>query len=463
MKARVKLLQGVSVFLFFCAFFSTAALAQGEEGYTREAIDLETQDGLDLLAIKYSNGAENPEWGGVIMHPAGDNRLDWRLPYFARAGMVGIGMAGRHHEDVEHAFYESLMLDVATAVEYLREVEKVEKVFLLGHSGGGSLMTLYAHQSAKRPGDRFRSPVAGQPVDWELLGFNRMPHPQSVLRPKPDLNHYKLPRVDLLIVSAAHYGAGWALVRKIDPSVTDEQDPTSLDPALDMYNPANGFEEPPESSNYSKDLTFLGRYKEAQEQRAWRLVRQARSYIEEKEFYAKLMQTPGFKELQLYEQMKITRKAITQRYLLIPRLLAIPNFTDLSIDPNDRVVGSNRTLRPDQGNYSEYFHPSFITPESLVSTEGPSSPVHLLRQIKEVTIPTLFICGTADMQEFPSEREAMFKASGATIKELVWIEGADHGYRPRGPKAGDGKQRDRAAQAMVDFIQKKYPRVVSMP
>ncbi len=457
MKVRMESSQKIWFVLFFCILLCGAALAQEEGGYTREAIDLETQDGLNLLAIKYSNGADNPRWGAVIMHPASDSRRNWRLPYFARAGIVGIGMASRHHRDVAHFFYEPQMLDIAAAVRHLREVDKVEKVFLVGHSGGGSLMTLYAHQSSRPAGERFSSPVAGQPVDWRSLGFSRVPHAGSVVTPRPDLNQFQLPPVDLLIVSASHFGAGWALARKIDPSVTDEKDPTSLNPSLDLYNPANGFRKPPESSNFTKDLSFLARYKEAQTERAWRLVRQAQAYIEEKEFYARLMQSPGFQDLPLYQRIQITRKAITQRYMVIPRLLAIPNFSDLSIDPNHRVTGSNATNRPDQGNYSRYFHPSFITPESLVSAEAPSSPVHLLKQIKEVTIPTLFISGTADMSEYPSEREAMFKASGAATKDLVWIKGADHGYRPRGPKAGDGKQRDRAAEAMIDFVQKAFP------
>ena len=459
MKVRIQLFRQVWFVLFFFILLSRAAFAQGESGYIREAIDLETQDGLNLLAIKYSNGANNARWGAVIMHPAGDMRRDWRLPYFARAGIVGIGMAGRHHRDVAHFFYEPQMLDIAAAVQHLREVDKVEKVFLVGHSGGGSLMTLYAHQSSRRKGERFSSPVAGQPVDWRSLGFSKVPRTSSVLTPRPDLNQYRLPPVDLLIVSAAHFGAGWALVRKIDPSVTDEKDPTSLNSSLDLYNPANGFRNSPESSNFTKNLTFLARYQEGQKERSWRLVRQAQSYIEEKKFYAKLMQSSGFQDLPLYQRIQITRKAIAQRYMVIPRLLAVPNFSDLSIDPNDRVTGSNSTPRPDQGNYSRYFHPSFITPESLVSAEAPSSPVHLLKQIKEVAIPTLFICGTADMSEYPSEREAMFKASGATSKSLVWIEGADHGYRPKGPKAGDGRQRDRAAKAMIDFILKAYQTV----
>ncbi len=445
----------IGPFLFVLYFLSASALAADEPGYTREPIDLRTEDGLNLLALKYSNGVKNPKWGCVIMHPAGDSRRDWRLPYFAKAGIVSIGMSSRYLNDVAHEFYEPIMLDIAAAVKYLREVERVEKVFLVGHSGGGSLMTFYAHQSSKKPGERLKAPVAGNPVDWKTLGFEKPPDVTSVIRPLPDLNKFELPPVDLLIVSSAHHGAGWALVRKIDPSVNDENNPTSLDTSLDMYNPANGFKTPPQSSKYSAE--FLQRYKKAQQDRAWRLVRQAQSYIEDKKFHARLMAQSGFKGLPLYEQIQITRRAITQRYLILFRLLAIPNFTDLSLEPSDRVVGSNATMRPDQGNYSIYFHPSFITPESLVSAEGPSSPVNILKQIKEVTIPTFFICGTADMQEYRSEREAQLRASGAKIKDLVWIEGANHPYLPQGPKAGDGKQRDRAAAAMISFIKKAYP------
>ena len=93
MKVRIQLFRQVWFVLFFFILLSRVAFVQGESGYIREAIDLETQDGLNLLAIKYSNGANNARWGAVIMHPAGDMRRDWRLPYFARAGIVGIGMA----------------------------------------------------------------------------------------------------------------------------------------------------------------------------------------------------------------------------------------------------------------------------------------------------------------------------------------------------------------------------------
>jgi pimeloyl-ACP methyl ester carboxylesterase len=449
--------------VFLLSFAIAAGVPVGVEaqesdpGYRREAVGVETPDGQNRLSMLYTNGAPNPEWGCVIMHPAGDSRQAWQLPYFARAGIAALGMASRYLNNVEHEFYEPIVLDIAGGVKYLREKVGARRICILGHSGGGSLMTFYAHQSALPKGQRRKGAVSGNPVHWKLLGYpeDRDPGTAGSLYQIPDLNNYDLPPVDLMIVSAAHYGAGWALLRKIDPSVTDEDDPTSVDPSLDMYNPANGFKEPPASSKYSPE--FLKRYKEAQEERAWRLVRKAQSIVDDKRFHAKIMERADFKSRPEYEQIQITRKAITQHVIVIYRLLAIPMFTDLSLEPNDREVGSNATMRPDIGNYSDYFHPSHITPESLLSAEGPTSPINLLEQIKDVTIPTLFISGTADMQEYPSEREAMFKASGAKLKDLVWIEGANHGYNPQGPKAGDGKQRDRAADAMIAFMRKAYP------
>ncbi len=45
---------------------------------------------------------------------------------------------------------------------------------------------------------------------------------------------------DLFIALAAHSGRPEVLTAWLDPSVTDESDPVSADPALDPFNPDNG-------------------------------------------------------------------------------------------------------------------------------------------------------------------------------------------------------------------------------
>ncbi len=419
--------------LFLCLWLFGSAHLAAENEFKRQIVELDNEDGTSLWALLYTDSSPNPSTGVISMHPRSDRRRDWRLPYFARAGIAGLGIATRHEKSSENERYEGTLLDLAAGIRYLKNEVGVRRVILVGHSGGGSLVTFYAHQSARKPGERFSSTFTGH---------------------GPDLNQFDLPPVDLLVISASHFGNAYTFIRKIDPSLTDEEDPTSLDPSLDMYNPANGFREPPEPSQYSKE--FLKRFEEGQQARARRVFKKAEALFREKQFYQSLMESSLFKELDPYEQARIEREVIANRYLVIYRLLAIPEFTDLSLDPDEREVGANGSNRPDWANYDRPSHPSVVRVEAFLDTYSPHSHVNLLEQIKEVTIPTLFISGTADMQEYPSEREAMLEASGAKVKKLVWIEGANHSYLPHGPKAGDGKQRDRAMEAILDFVGRNF-------
>ena len=415
-----------TIFLLLSALVTAQPLLAQE--VTSKVVDIETEDKKRLWALLYTNGTP-ATIGMVVMHPRSDSRRDWRLQYFAKAGIASLGMASRHENSSEEERYEDIMLDIAGGVRYLREKVGVKKVFLVGHSGGGSLMIFYANQSGKKPGQRVKGTFTGR---------------------GPDLNKFDLPPVDLLVCSANHFGNQYTTVRKIDPSVTDEDDPTSIDPALDMYNPANGFAPPPKSSKYSKE--FLHKFEEAQQARYERLTQHALSIFREKQMYQKLMDSSEFQKLDPYEQIKVRRKATARHYMKNYRFTAIPEGTDLSIDPTDRDYGINSTPRPDWDNYASNTHPATVPIETFLDTNTPFANVHALKNLPEVTIPTLFITGTADMQEYPSEREAMYKVSGAKVKQVVWIEGANHPYLPQGPKAGDGKQRDRAADAMLKFI-----------
>ena len=201
----------------------------------------ERRFGVSPTGILYRPADRIPQTAVIVIHPENDRRNDWHCSALARAGFAAFCMATRYVSQNEHLIMEEVVLDLAEAVRFLREDRGFRYVVLQGHSGGGSTVALYQNPAQKHPPHRLKHTPAGDP---------------------PDLNNYHLPPADGLIISAAHLGRGWAVARKLDPSVVDENDVLSVDPSLDMFDPENGFRIPPEPSRYSDD--FVKRFKAGQ-------------------------------------------------------------------------------------------------------------------------------------------------------------------------------------------------------
>ena len=141
----------------------------------------------------------------------------------AARGFGFLGWNTRFRGNEAHFLLDHALAEIGVGVRWLREQAGVERVVLLGNSGGGSLMAAYQSQAVEPN----VTPVAG-------------------MRPLPALE--ALPAGDLYVALAAHSGRPEVLTAWLDPSVTDETDPLSADPALDPFNPGNG---PPFSAGFS--------------------------------------------------------------------------------------------------------------------------------------------------------------------------------------------------------------------
>jgi pimeloyl-ACP methyl ester carboxylesterase len=368
----------------------------------RESIRLVTPDGALVRGLLWT--PPNGKWktAVILAHPRGDFSVHYACPLLAAAGYAVFGFSTRYLNNDIDCLHENCIIDVKTAHDEMIR-RGAESVILLGNSGGGSLMAM-AHAE---------------------LGIG-----------------------DGWVGMAAHPGEGVFMLQVIDPSVTDENDPFSRDPELDMYNPDNGWRPWPEPSSY--DPTWLARYRAAQIERVARIDAVARASIAEaEEAGVKLGQI--HKSTNLAEWRDQRARRVFTKYLTIYRTLADPAYLDLTIDPDDRPMGSLFAFPdPFEANYGRGGLARTMTARGWLSTwSGLSSHAKLADTMPNVTVPTLLVHPTADTEIRLYQAEEIVKASGAADSTYLEMKGAPHyleGHRVE------------AIAAVAEWIAKRFPR-----
>ncbi len=400
----------------------------------QELVTLRAQDGRSSWGVLYLPKDKKPQTAILAMHPRGNQSRNSSFLPLLEAGFATFGHNNRYMSNDRDGIHEHMLLDIAEGVSFLKS-RGFEKIVLLGQSGGGSLMAFYQAQAVTTPPGRVSSTPAGDP---------------------PNLNEFNLPPGDGLLLVIPHLGEGKILELRIDPSVINEGDPLSIDPSLDMFNPANGFRLPPENTTYSQE--FITRYLEGQRARMARLDSWARDAIEEQNHYKGLMERSDFRNLPPAQQQLIERHSNTKGMMTIYRTWADLRYMDLGIDPSDRTVGENSGTTPWLANYSRSPSPVYISPQAFLSTRSSiSSNAVSVENLPKVRVPLLIVQGTAHRAIYPSETKALFEAAGSEDKELVWIVGGDVSFNPSGPKAGKGDQRQQSIDAIVSWMLERFP------
>jgi pimeloyl-ACP methyl ester carboxylesterase len=297
--------------------------------------------------------------------------------------------------------HEACITDVQTAHDEMVR-RGAEAVVLLGNSGGGSLMAMANAE----------------------LGIG-----------------------DGWIGMAAHPGEGVFMLQVIDPSVADEGDPFSTVPELDMYHPDNGWRPWPERCSY--DPAWVERYRQAQRARVARIDAIAKASIAEAgDVVPELRSVDKATEPTRWRELR--RRAVFTRYLTIYRTLADPAYLDLSIDPDDRPMGSLFAFPdPFDANYGRGGLARTMTARGWLSTwSGLSSGARLADTMPKVTVPTLLVHPTADTEIRLWQAAEIVEAAGADDVTYIEMKGAPHyleGHRPD------------ALAAVADWLAKRYP------
>jgi alpha-beta hydrolase superfamily lysophospholipase len=395
-----------------------------------EIVPIKAQDGGESRGVVYQRG--NPDTVVMVIHPRTDSTRHYAIPGLVEAGVAAFGHNTRWLNNDIETIHEKLALDVAAAVRTFRE-RGYKHIVLLGNSGGGALYTFYQAQAAS-PGQRVTSTPAGDP---------------------PNLNECDMPEVDGIIQLATHAGPGRFLLNCVDPSVTDENDPLSVDPRLDMYDPDNGYRTPPEPTHFSAE--FLERFRHAQLERVLRLDAIARQSIEDQRRFETIVASPDFGRLPARDQLKLRQRAAAGKIMTIWRTMADPGYVDLGIDPSDRDRGSIRSTNPETYNYTEFGYARVLTPRAWLSSwSGLSCQVDTIEMSKRVRIPTLHIGARCDREVLPlKDTLPIYEHTAGSDKQLIWIDGADHFFRPS-PDSGKGDERERTLNAIATWLRNRF-------
>ncbi len=347
---------------------------------------LESQSGLQMLRPRIygayeeaagARSARRARTGAIVMHPTSNFMGHYLIAPLAARGITCLGLNSRYAGNDTVLLMERVLQDLGAGVKFMRETLGCERVVLVGNSGGAALAAFYQAQA-----ERF---TAETMVDGDASAIVAA----------------DLPPVDGIALSAAHEGRSHLLLRWLDPSLLDEHDALSRDPALDIYEPANWRADASGRPVFA--AAFLDRFLAAQRQRRDRIEVRVIARL------AELRTTPG---------------APRDEAFIVHRTHADPRCLDLSLDANDRAPGSvwgdARAV-----NYAANAMGRVTSLTAFLSQWSSRSRAGGPENLARTSVPALLLTYTADQSTFPSTRAAWLAAGGSRIRN-VDIVGGDH-------------------------------------
>lgn len=324
------------------------------------------------------------------------------------------------------------MLQVKGMVDYLKSLPGIEKVVLLGHSGGATLMTAYQN-AAENGVDVFRD--EGRVVKFP----DRVPGPPGREGGRPEFTP-----ADGVMLIDPNWGNGAMTLFSLDPAVIEEGNPRNLDPELDLFRPENGFR--PGGSTYSEE--FIARFQKAQGARMNRLIdyalerqaliRAGKGLYEDDEPFLIVGGANNFMNNKLYAQdirlMSRTKKAYT---LLKKDGLRTTEIIHTVRGPeNDRPLTANyrdglmvTTVNTFLDSWCVRTNEEFGYDESSVyGVDWDSTYCCTTGNVRGIQAP-LLLMGMTGSWEF-SCVEGIAERATSKDKTVAFVEGATHMYDP---------------------------------
>jgi pimeloyl-ACP methyl ester carboxylesterase len=366
----------------------------------------------------------------LITHPEHANNFSYfvglELPKYGYRAMM-LNYYGK-----EQSYYEFLQ-PIAAAIKALRAIPGVEKVVLAGHSSGGAELSSYEDVAEN-------GPAACQGADriykCEANGLDA------------------LPRADGIMLLDANTGAPEKTMA-LNPAV-DEHRPRQIDPALDLYDPRNGYDPAMRSATYSAE--FLSKFFAAQGAKANRVIDAALDrlgkiekgdgeYRDDEPF---VVAGAGVNASGARPEMADLR-LISRTHAAHPLLKAdgsvkvqvIPRTTTPQGEPYRNMLAQttmDTTVRHYLSFQALRVTPDYrMTEDNLVGVIWRATANSMQGNVEGIKVPTLILAATCSSELV--FLEIGYDHSAAKDKEFMGVEGANHFFQPCRPEYGDTYRR----------------------
>ena len=376
------------------------------------------QLGRASAALYKPDSGPAPHVAFLVAHRTANNLNNIACRELSKRGFMVVCFNTRFVNNEAIVDWEKTPLDVKAAVDFARAQPGIAKVVLLGHSGGSPLMSFY------------------QAIAENGVAYCRKPERLT----KCGNDVAGLTPADGLVFPDAHPGNPAQALRGINPSLKIVDGKVTVDPSLDPFSEANGYN-PEGPSHYSK--AFRTRYYAAQskvmnDQLASVLAARERMtkgdypYPDNDVVLVPFSDQDGSAGLMLMdpsipEFMATARpeKLLKNDGSIATEMVHSVAVPELGQKERNRLFNAGTKLL----TFTSYLSANATrSTNSFDGIEHCSSNISTICNVQSIKAPILIAAMGA--WRFIRDQEIMYEVSPSTDKDYIVVEGAVHGYTP---------------------------------
>lgn len=305
-------------------------------------------------------------------------------------------------------------------VKYMKAQPGIDKVILMGHSGGATLMTAYQAIAEKGAG---------------VFQGDNMIYKCTV--------HEKLEPADGIMLLDANYGNAVMSLLSLDPAVVEEGNGMKLDPKFDIFDPANGYDK--NGANYSPE--FIRMYQKAQRERNERLIDFALerlekikngegNYVDDEPFMITAADQPKPNNRLLPEDLHLLAHTKGEYDLIHADTGEVTHeqVKSLRAPEMDRCFSNTYGMGVNKNTIKGFLSSQAIrttddfavTEDDVLGVDWNSSYASPIGNIEHISVPAIFMGMTGGYEYMAAE--IIYNHAKMADKEIAFVRGASHNF-----------------------------------